>query len=293
MLLLREGYQVSKNWLYRLYREEGLSLRYRPNRKRRAQMSRPARAKSTAGNQAWSLDFVADQLSNGQRFRALIIIDVFTSEKFPFRGLALVDAAKVATLPGATEELKQGMAGALQIQDFGEIMRGTVRKLGNLEVKVGVVQAILSSVTLANSYKEMKKAGADKIADKTVNFVGGVAGLVGGITETTGNMLEKTAWGAIKTSWQFKFQAIQIESRASWMTGLGKILGVVGGVVGGVFAVKDSYEMRERHPVFAIAMLTLGTFSIAAFFACVFGDGWGGVCFGIGDCNNYFRCCAI
>ncbi|AJW52873.1 Uncharacterised protein [Burkholderia pseudomallei] len=193
-----------------------------------------------------------------------------TSEKFPFRGVALVDAAKVATLPGATEELKQGMAGALQIQDFGEIMRGTVRKLGNLEVKVGVVQAILSSVTLANSYKEMKKAGADKIADKTVNFVGGVAGLVGGITETTGNMLEKTAWGATKTSWQFKFQAIQIESRASWMTGLGKILGVVGGVVGGVFAVKDSYEMRERHPVFAIAMLTLGTFSIAASFLLLF-----------------------
>lgn len=80
VLLLREGYQVSKNRLYRLYREEGLSLRYRPNRKRRAQMSRPARAKSTAANQAWSLDFVADQLSNGQRFRALTIIDVFTRE---------------------------------------------------------------------------------------------------------------------------------------------------------------------------------------------------------------------
>lgn len=90
-------------------------------------------------------------------------------------------------------------------------------------------------------------------------------------------MLEKTAWGAIKTSWQFKFQAIQIESRASWMTGIGKILGVVGGVVGGVFAVKDSYEMRERHPVFAIAMLTLGTFSIAAFFCLCFRRwlGWG------------------
>ncbi|ERJ37805.1 Mobile element protein [Burkholderia sp. AU4i] len=43
-------------------------------------MSRPARAKSTAANQAWSLDFVADQLSNGQRFRALTIIDVFTRE---------------------------------------------------------------------------------------------------------------------------------------------------------------------------------------------------------------------
>lgn len=54
MLLLRQGYQVSKIRLYRLYRGEGLSLRYRPNRKRRAQMSRPARAKSTVANQAWN-----------------------------------------------------------------------------------------------------------------------------------------------------------------------------------------------------------------------------------------------
>ncbi|EDO92193.1 HTH-like domain protein [Burkholderia pseudomallei MSHR5492] len=66
VLLLREGYRASKNRLYRLYREEGLSLRYRPNRKRRAQMSRPARAKSTAANQVWSLDFVADQLSSSR-----------------------------------------------------------------------------------------------------------------------------------------------------------------------------------------------------------------------------------
>jgi len=80
VLLLREGYRVSKNRLYRLYREEGLSLRYRQNRKRRSQMNRPARARVTTVNHAWSLDFVADQLSNGQRFRALTIVDVFTRE---------------------------------------------------------------------------------------------------------------------------------------------------------------------------------------------------------------------
>ncbi len=72
--------QVSKNRLYRLYREESLSLRYRPNRKRRAQMSHPARARATAANHAWSLDFVADLLAGGQRFRALTIVDVFTRE---------------------------------------------------------------------------------------------------------------------------------------------------------------------------------------------------------------------
>jgi putative transposase len=31
-------------------------------------------------NEAWSLDFVHDQLSNGQKFRALTVIDVFSRE---------------------------------------------------------------------------------------------------------------------------------------------------------------------------------------------------------------------
>lgn len=31
-------------------------------------------------NQAWSLDFVADQLANGTRFRCLTIVDVFIRE---------------------------------------------------------------------------------------------------------------------------------------------------------------------------------------------------------------------
>ena len=38
------------------------------------------RSKATAPNQAWSLDFVADQLADGRRFRALTIVDVFTRE---------------------------------------------------------------------------------------------------------------------------------------------------------------------------------------------------------------------
>jgi putative transposase len=31
-------------------------------------------------NQAWAMDFVSDQLTNGERFRALTIVDVFTRE---------------------------------------------------------------------------------------------------------------------------------------------------------------------------------------------------------------------
>ena len=80
VLLNREGWKVGKKLVYRLYREEGLTLRHKPRRKRRAAMHRRERFRPTAPNQVWSLDFVADQLADGRRFRALTILDVFTRE---------------------------------------------------------------------------------------------------------------------------------------------------------------------------------------------------------------------
>jgi putative transposase len=80
VLLNREGWKVGKKLVYRLYREEGLTLRYKARRKRRAALHRRERVRPTAPNQVWSLDFVADQLADGRRFRALTIMDVFTRE---------------------------------------------------------------------------------------------------------------------------------------------------------------------------------------------------------------------
>jgi putative transposase len=65
--------------LYRLYREERLMVRRRRGRKRslgtRAPMTLP-----DAINQRWSLDFVADALGDGRRFRILCIVDDFSRE---------------------------------------------------------------------------------------------------------------------------------------------------------------------------------------------------------------------
>ena len=80
VLLNREGWKVGKKLMYRLYREEGLTLRSKPNRRRCAARNRRERAKVTVPNQVWSLDFVADQLADGRRFRALTVVDVFTRE---------------------------------------------------------------------------------------------------------------------------------------------------------------------------------------------------------------------
>jgi len=71
---------VGRYLVYRLYKEEGLGLKKRPPRRRKAVRSREDRFVATAPNQAWSLDFVADQLQDGTRFRALTIVDVYTRE---------------------------------------------------------------------------------------------------------------------------------------------------------------------------------------------------------------------
>ena len=80
-LLNREGWNVGKYLVCRLYKEEGMTLkRMRPQRKRKAIKHREERFQATGPDQAWSIDFVADQLQDGRRFRALTIVDVFTRE---------------------------------------------------------------------------------------------------------------------------------------------------------------------------------------------------------------------
>ena len=92
VLLAREGMTMNPKKLYRLYREEGLSVRRRRGRKRatgtRAPMTIPQ-----APNQRWSLDFVADVLSWGRRFRVLAVVDDFTRE-----ALALVADTSIGGL---------------------------------------------------------------------------------------------------------------------------------------------------------------------------------------------------
>ena len=62
LLLGREGWKVNWKKLYRIYREEGLSVRKRGGRKR-AIGTRALMAIPQGPNQRWSLDFISDSLS--------------------------------------------------------------------------------------------------------------------------------------------------------------------------------------------------------------------------------------
>lgn len=79
LLLGREGWKVNWKKLYRIYREESLTVRKRGGRKRALGTKAPM-AIPQGPNQRWSLDFVSDSLSDGRRFRVLCVIDDFSRE---------------------------------------------------------------------------------------------------------------------------------------------------------------------------------------------------------------------
>jgi putative transposase len=80
VLLRREGWRAGKNLVYRLYAEEALQLRSKRPRRRKMVVARRERYVPKRPNQAWSMDFVSDQLVDGRRIRALTVVDVFTRE---------------------------------------------------------------------------------------------------------------------------------------------------------------------------------------------------------------------
>jgi putative transposase len=79
ILLRREGEPSGINRIYRLYREEGLTVRRRRARRRAVGTRAPILVEARL-NARWSLDFVHDQLAPGRRFRILNIVDDVTRE---------------------------------------------------------------------------------------------------------------------------------------------------------------------------------------------------------------------
>jgi putative transposase len=80
-ILLREGLRVNHKRLYRLYREEGLSLRVK-RRRRRAASPRVNPPPVLRPGDRWAMDFVSDSTSDGHRFRILTVIDTFTRRSY-------------------------------------------------------------------------------------------------------------------------------------------------------------------------------------------------------------------
>lgn len=80
VMLKREGWDIGKKLVYRLYREEGLLLRNRGRKRRKMVVGRGPRCQPKQVNEVWSLDFVSDQLGGSHKIRLLTVVDVFSRE---------------------------------------------------------------------------------------------------------------------------------------------------------------------------------------------------------------------
>ena len=79
-LLRREGFVANHKLVHRLYQEEKLAIRRRGRQKRGLGAVMAGSWCPIAANQRWSLDFTADCLANGRRFRTANLKDDCTRE---------------------------------------------------------------------------------------------------------------------------------------------------------------------------------------------------------------------
>jgi len=103
VLLMREGWKVNHKRVYRFYREEGLAVRRRKRKSRAAFVRQPLVA-PTRVNQGWSMDFMADALAPGRRFRTLNIVDEYTREALAIEVDTSLPGARVVRV---LEQLRQ------------------------------------------------------------------------------------------------------------------------------------------------------------------------------------------
>lgn len=79
VMLKRKGFDVNHKKVYRIYKEENLSVR-RTKRKRLKSGQRENILTPIFPNEQWAMDFMSDSLFSGRKFRTLNILDLFNRE---------------------------------------------------------------------------------------------------------------------------------------------------------------------------------------------------------------------
>ncbi|MEI6801206.1 MAG: IS3 family transposase [Pseudomonadota bacterium] len=95
VMLERVGMVMNEKKLYRIYREEGLSVRRRRGRKR-ARGSRTPMPVPLRPNQRWSLDFLSDTFGACRKFRILAVNDDCCRENLGLIADTSISGARVA-----------------------------------------------------------------------------------------------------------------------------------------------------------------------------------------------------
>jgi putative transposase len=122
ILLRREGWKDNHKRVYRIYKEEGLNLRTKRPRRRKAAAHRMERPEISTINQCWSMDFVADQLFNGRRFRALTIVDNFSRKCMAIHADQSIKGADVVDILNRLKYEENAIPKRIQVDNGSEFI---------------------------------------------------------------------------------------------------------------------------------------------------------------------------
>ena len=99
--------------VYRLYREDGLSLRLKRPRRHVSAAQRERQPAALAPNELWPMDFVSDALFDDRCLRALTVVDAYTREALAIdvdqgiKGEQLVEAMdRIASIRGTPRAIR-------------------------------------------------------------------------------------------------------------------------------------------------------------------------------------------
>ena len=92
--VIQKCWRVNRKRVRRLWRQLGLSITQR-KKWRKIRTGTPRELTPTGPNQVWAYDFVHDVCGNGQKFRALTVVDEWTRECHAIEVGASIDALQV------------------------------------------------------------------------------------------------------------------------------------------------------------------------------------------------------
>lgn len=92
VMLLRDGYQVNRKRVHRLWRLEGLHVQ-RPQRRKPKTARHPIVVRGTCPNHVWAIDFQFDETTDGRPVKILNVTDEFTREALTTNAARRITAA--------------------------------------------------------------------------------------------------------------------------------------------------------------------------------------------------------
>jgi putative transposase len=139
VLLQREGWAVNAKRIYRLYCEEGLSVRSQPRKKlaSRVRVTPPAASRP---NERWSMDFVSARLTNGRLFRILTVVDQFTRECVALKAGVSMSGSQVAAVLDQARQEREATPVSITVDNGSEF---SSKSLDTWAVTNGVVLAFI------------------------------------------------------------------------------------------------------------------------------------------------------